>query len=481
MNRGNVMSATISIMLLASLSASLAQSAESDGKASFWFPDEQNRHFVPRGFVTVTEDGVGPVQYSREDYYRMVRCGANLQVIRLKLGQLGGWPGTQLHEDYLQQVDAMVRLGGEVGLKTAFKMTVYGTPGFGGHEGWTRLWLNENQEQDHVIRAWRAIWQRYQDDPSVFGYDLLNEPFRGTLAEDYQQATQTRLIPLYRWLIDELHKISPEKWAIYQPLLLDINDRGPGKLPMVEMGTPIGRQRIIFAPHGYFPNAELHAKAVKRHLREAALSGAGLMMGEWGRQTYKGMDDDPAKQADYRRLYAEVAAVFDRHGLGMVKPWFTGTRRWNGKKRNYTWSVFRDAAAVGTVERKYVMDIVARPAPLTVAGRIQRFGFDLATRTFSMTFAADRKQGTSEVFVGENRHYPDGFTVVFNDMLQLARDPLRPEAWRVLQAPAHTDTSAFRFDAKTQRLRVTCWPGVQEKCTLTIIPGTTGSCPPAKP
>ena len=477
MNSGKVMSAIISIVLLVSLFAPVLQSAESNRGVSFWFPDEQGRHFIPRGFVTVTEDSVGPVQYRREDYDRMVRCGANFQVIRLRLGQLGGWPGTQLDEDYLQQVDAMVRLGREVALKTAFKMTVYGTPGFGGHEGWTQLWLNENHEQDHVIRAWRVIWQRYRDDPSVFGYDLLNEPFRGTLAEGYQQVTQARLIPLYRRIVDELRKISPEKWAIYQPLLLDISDRGPGKLPMVEMAVPISRRRIIFAPHGYFPNAELHAKAVERHLQEAALSRAGLMMGECGRQTYKGMDDDPAKQAEYRQLYAEVAAIFDRYGLGMVKPWFTGTRKWNGRAQNYTWSVFRDDAAVGTLERKYIMDVVARPAPLVVAGKIERFGFDLATRTFNMTFTADRQRGTSEIFVGENRHYPDGFTVVFNDTLQIARDPLQPESWRVLQAPANTDTSVFAFDAKTQRLRVTCWPGAQDKCTLTIVPGTTG--PPA--
>jgi endoglycosylceramidase len=481
MSLGNAMSVITSLVPLVLLSASVVQSTERNGKVALPLSDEQGRHFIPRGFVTVTEDVVGPVQYRRGDYLRMVRCGANFQVIRLKLGRLGGWPGARLDKDYLQQVDVMVRLGREAGLKTAFKMTVYGTPGFGGHEGWTRLWLNKNHEHDHIIGAWRAIWQRYRDDPSVFGYDLLNEPFRGTLAEDYRQITQTRLIPLYRRLIDELHKISSEKWAIYQPLLLDINDRGPDKLPMVEMTMSVDRRRLIFSPHGYFPNAELHAKAVERHLREAALSAAGLMMGEWGRQTYKGMDDDLVKQADYRRLYAEVAAVFDGHGMGMVKAWFTGTRGWNGKKRNYTWSVFRDTAAVGTVERKYIMDLIARPAPLVVAGRIRHFGFEPATRTFQMTFTADRKQAASEIFVGENRHYPDGFTVVFNDTLQLAHDPLEPEAWCVLQAPAHTDTSAFRFDARTQRLRVTCWPGVQEKCTLTIIPGTTGSCPPAKP
>ena len=249
-----------------------------------WLPDGQGRYFLPHGYVTVTEDPTGPVRYTADDYQRMLRYGANCQVIRLTLGKLGGWPGYALQEDYLRQVDEMVRLGREAGLKTAFKMTVYGIKGFASQEGWNLL-LGSHDRQQSLIKTWRIIWTRYRNDPSVFGYDLLNEPFRGSLAESYEQVTNERLIPLYRKIIDNLHLISPEKWALYQPLLLDKEDRGPGKLPMAPMDLPLDRKKIIFAPHGYFPNAQLHAKAIQRHLREAEISSAPLMMGELGRQT----------------------------------------------------------------------------------------------------------------------------------------------------------------------------------------------------
>lgn len=34
--------------------------------------------------------------------------------------------------------------------------------------------------QDHLIRGWKLIAQRYQDNPTIIGYDLLNEPFPGS-------------------------------------------------------------------------------------------------------------------------------------------------------------------------------------------------------------------------------------------------------------------------------------------------------------
>ena len=43
--------------------------------------DEDGRHVIPRGFVINTEDSKGPIYYTPSDYHRMVKMGANFQVI----------------------------------------------------------------------------------------------------------------------------------------------------------------------------------------------------------------------------------------------------------------------------------------------------------------------------------------------------------------------------------------------------------------
>lgn len=445
-------------LALLGLGAVAGSTAGNPGYAC-WLPDGQGRYFLPRGYVTLTEDGALPVSYTADDYQRMLRYGANCQVVRLALGKLGGWPGHELQEEYLEQIDGMVRLAREAGMKTAFKMTVYGIKGFGKNKGWDKL-LGSHGHQQQLAKAWETIWIRYKNDPSVFGYDLLNEPFRGSLDESYEQVTNARLIPLYRELIDRLQKTSPGKWAMYQPLLLDPSDRGPGKLPMVPMDMPIGRQRIIFAPHGYFPNAKLHVKAVERHLREAELSGARLMMGEWGRQTYTKNDASLEEQLKYQLLYAELASLFDSHHMGTIKPWFIGTRH----AGEFTWAIFSDATATGSVERKFIVDVIARPFPLTVAGRVTSFGYDFTSRTLTVDLVPDRKRGPSEIFIGENRHYPDGFTVLYNGDVVLVYES-------DTKAPVANDSEAFRFDPGSQRLFVTRWPGTADCGRLEIKPG----------
>jgi len=55
--------------------------------------DENGRHVIPRGFVVVTSYRGIDIDFDAEDYHRMVRLGANSQVIRLELGKLSTFDG----------------------------------------------------------------------------------------------------------------------------------------------------------------------------------------------------------------------------------------------------------------------------------------------------------------------------------------------------------------------------------------------------
>jgi endoglycosylceramidase len=50
--------------------------------------------------------------------------------------------------------------------------------------------------QDHYAAAWRAIAERFRDEPAVLGYDLMNEPFPGHGAGLVMQASMQRLSEL---------------------------------------------------------------------------------------------------------------------------------------------------------------------------------------------------------------------------------------------------------------------------------------------
>jgi endoglycosylceramidase len=47
--------------------------------------------------------------------------------------------------------------------------------------------------QDHYAEAWQFVAKRFQDEPAILGYDLMNEPFPGQKAASFEHAMLTRL------------------------------------------------------------------------------------------------------------------------------------------------------------------------------------------------------------------------------------------------------------------------------------------------
>ncbi len=403
--------------------------------------DPQGRQIVPGGFVTITEDKKGGVPYTPDDYRRMVRMGANFQVIRTTLGRLGGWPGRPGDPKYLAQLDSMVRMAREAGLQTIFKLVIYDLRPFGSAD-WDAIYHNTDGTRDTLTAAWEKLWTRYKDDPSVFGYDLLNEPQRG-LSPDEAYCSREELLPTLRLLADAMHAISPEKWALYQPLY---RETGTGEGPFQPMVEPFGRDRIIYAPHLYSMDLDKMRKMLANYMREAALSNAPLLLGEWGPATDITADTDPAKQATYTKVYQTTANTLDRNQVGAIKAWYTGSRsplKNKSRPAPFTWAIFSDASPAGSVERKFITDTLARPRPLVVAGRLERYGYRFAAHTMEILLKPNARLGSTRIFVPAERHYPQGFHLEIGPGLILAHEP-GSTALRIL----HTENASDRQQAK---------------------------------
>lgn len=440
------------------------------GPAAQFIPDELGRELVPGGFVAITEDRKGVIRYTVDDYRRMVRMGANFQVIRISLGRLGGWPGTKADPSYPAQFDEMVRMGREAGLKTIFKLVVYGVKGFDTAQ-WDALWKNTNGSQDHLLEAWRKIWIRYKDDPSVFGYDLLNEPQRG-LDPDENKCARESLLPTLRRLADALRAVSPDKWALYQPLF---RDKGNGVGPFTPMTESLGRDRIIYAPHMYTTNMKTMRETLDRYEREAALSKAPLLLGEWGPSVALTVDSDAVKQALYTKAYQETAGDLDRRGIGGIKAWFCGSRSPLENKKSktkYTWAIFSDTDPVGRIERKYLVDPLARPRPLVVAGRLENYSFNFATRTLEMNLKPDATLGATKTFVSADRFYPTGFRVEIGPGLVMDMKPSDGKL-HVVNSAGDSDrrqANMVRWDDEKLHLIIEKWGETTPRLTIKIAP-----------
>ncbi len=435
--------------------------------------DEQGRELIPSGFVTLTEDGKGHISYTPDDYRRMVRMGANCQVIRTALGRLGGWPGKPADPAYFDQLDAMVRMGREAGLKTVFKLVVYDVRPFG-PEQWDALWRNTHGTQDAVLAACQQLWLRYQHEPSVFGYDLLNEPQCG-LDADYERTCREGLLPTLRRLADAMHAVSPDKWALYQPLFMNQKDRLKGVNPFVPIKEPFGRDRVIYAPHLYHMDLAQMAATLDTYASEAKRSQAPLLIGEWGPATPLAVDTDVARQAVFTKVYQATANALDQRGVGAIKAWFCGTRAPLMSKvrpEPFTWAIFSDPDPVGHLERKYLTGALARPRPLLVAGHLDHYGYDFATRTLEVRIKPDPNLAGTEIFVPAERFYSAGFRVEVGSGLVLVMQPGEAQLRTVTFADEanHEQAGKVRWDAGSQHLIISKWLVTAPELTIKVGP-----------
>ena len=239
-------------------------------------------------------------------------------------------------------------------------MTVYSVKGF----SWEAFWANENREQEIYLEAWRHVWERFKDEPAVVGYDLVNEPRKLTMEISYTDLTNDHLIPLYERLIDEARAIADDKLYLCQTVFMNKGE-AINHNQYAEITQPIEREGIVFSPHIYQDKLELIEPIMRRFEKEAEMLDAPILIGEWGFPTYESADTSVEEQLEYIAMYIKTAEVFDAMGVGSIKAWFLGNRTMQDflPGGRSTWAIFSDEVAAGTVERKYITDVIARPYP----------------------------------------------------------------------------------------------------------------------
>jgi endoglycosylceramidase len=269
--------------------------------------------------------------------------------------------------------------------------------------------------QDHYIGALAALAARFKDDPTVVGYDIMNEPLPGAIAAP-GVFDQGFLYPFYRRVIDAIAGTGDGAVCTvgtpygagcgYRNLGVDdarhlffVEPMAARSLTDVALGLSVpftSDPNIVYEPHAYThvftvdtfvpggvassafpPNYDL---AMVTADTEAKAMGGAMLVGEYGN----------ANQNDGTILAGETAAI-DQAGAG------SSVWAWKGDCPPGTtpaqcepglWSVFagdtaNPPAQNGPLFRSRVL-YLARVYPRATAGQLDSFSYDPSTASFTM-------------------------------------------------------------------------------------------------
>ncbi|WP_017558763.1 cellulase family glycosylhydrolase [Nocardiopsis baichengensis] len=101
---------------------------------------------------------------------------------------------------------------------------------------------------EHYADAWGRVAERFADDPAVIGYDLMNEPFGGSLQGPAFE--RGPLAELYRRCTERIRGADTDTWIFVEGQAVGVNWGTPSALPRLDDPRP-GEPRIVYAPHAY--------------------------------------------------------------------------------------------------------------------------------------------------------------------------------------------------------------------------------------
>jgi endoglycosylceramidase len=259
---------------------------------------------------------------------------------------------------------------------------------------WDHFWRDEDIQQAYT-NVLVAYARRFKDHPCLLGYDLINEPYQGSMRVD--EFEKTVLVSAYEDWIEAIRREDPRHWIFYEPVSWIVNT----SLAPSHIGV-VGEEQAVYFPHLYMYTNDLNlpwngdpafvytweGRAVKI-LRQQRCPG---MIGEFGvNASVEGHND----------FLREVLAMADRSLCGWVY-WEYG----------YVKEQYQGRAP----SQQEFIHILSQPYARRVAGTPLFMRFDSQGKVFELEFIPSGKAGAStEIFVSASRHYPDGWRIATSD------------------------------------------------------------------
>lgn len=335
---------TLILLACSFMMALISYTATNNSSPTIW-PSSitiNDGQFVDNLGRQVILNGINVVSKSKEDnyifqsgpefYQNLKNWGFNSIRLILIWDGLEPEPG-KYNEEYLKEIDQRIKWAGENGLFVVLDMhqDLYsanysdgapawatldeGAPHLTGevwsdsylispavHTAFDNFWDNKPAVdgiglQDHYAQLWKLIAQRYKDNKTVIGFDLMNEPFPGSMAEKampmligaygnfvYEQTgeilDQFELATIWSTTDQRMAAIqqlnTEEKYAsvidVLEPLVADFekNQLQPFYQKVALAIREIDQEHILFLEHSYFGNMGIKSSVERTVLADGS-------------------------------------------------------------------------------------------------------------------------------------------------------------------------------------------------------------------
>ena len=243
--------------------------------------------------------------------YLDVAKSMGYNVIRLPVSwaELEPSPG-KFSSAYLDSVKKIVDLAGGKKMYVVVDMHQFKTDGFplwilpklkSSDEAAAGFWRSSTLQLE-LVKAWKTLASFLKDRSTVAGYDLLNEPYGGTIAwQDFAPI----LNEFYSGLISEIRNVDAEHIIFFEPI------EGVCILGQHIALRPSG-MNLAFSPHFYVSGPADYLNNVAQQLYNLTVNtwNIPLWIGEFGG------DRVDVTKADSLHSLAVVLDLFDRYSLG---------------------------------------------------------------------------------------------------------------------------------------------------------------------
>ncbi len=173
----------------------------------------------------------------------------NVNLVRAQICRDWGKPGTDRDlaeydrwlDGKLDHLEQVLKEAEKYGIR--FVIDLHSPPG-GRDETKDMCMFYEKPYADHFVEVWKRIARRFKGNPSVWGYDLVNEP------------VQTRPAPYDYWNLqrtaaEAVREIDPDTPIIIESNMWD-------SAPAFEYLSPLAMDNVIYQVHMYNPGSFTH-------------------------------------------------------------------------------------------------------------------------------------------------------------------------------------------------------------------------------